>query len=184
MARISPLLLLLLVSACGNLSESDQQAVKEALSDSLAYISESWDINVSIIEHGLRKVDITAPYGTSKESDSGTEMTLTGPVNVTVRDTSGAMEVEIRSDAARYSTREGQFIFDGNVRARTFNNKRLTAEYLVWYQKTGDISSPGFVRIVTPTDSIEGRGLLGKADLSVYELLDLSGTIELEKNDE
>lgn len=111
-------------------------------------------------------------------------MTLTGPVNVTVRDTSGVIEVEIRSDAARYSTREGEFIFDGNVRAKTIDNKRLTAEYLVWYQKSGDISSPGFVRIVTPTDSIEGRGLMGKADLSVYELSDLSGSIELEKNDE
>lgn len=170
-------------AACGGLSDRDKAAVNDALADSLTYVSESRDIAVSIIEEGLRKVDITAPYGTSKETQDGTEMFLSGPVTILVRDTTGAMQVSLRADSAVYKTREGEFEFIGNVFARTATSRRLTATRLTWHQRTGDISSSGFVRIVTPTDSIEGRGLTGKADLSRYTLHDLSGTIALDNDD-
>ncbi len=177
------LVLIVVIGACGKLSDTDKQAVKEALTDSLAYLSESWDIDVSLIEDGLRKVEIKAPYGTSRETKSGIIMTLTGPVHILVRDSLGNMEVEIFSDAARYLTRDGQFTFDGNVFARTHDKRRLTAETLTWYQKTGDITSAGFVKIVTPTDSIQGYGLVGRADLSEYVLENLSGSIQLGRKD-
>jgi len=182
-ALTKALLVLVLVSgSCGRLSDSDKKAVKDALNDSLAYLSESWDINVSLIEEGLRKVEIRAPYGTSKETANGVIMSLSGPVNILVRDSLGNMEVEIRADSARYMTREGQFTFDGNVFAFTHDNRRLTAETLTWFQKTGDITSSGFVRIVTPTDSIQGYGLIGRADLSEYVLENLSGSVQIENN--
>lgn len=175
------ILLVVVVGSCGRLSETDKQAVKDALADSLAYLSESWDVNVSLIEEGLRKVEIRAPYGTSKETNTGIIMSLSGPVTILVRDSLGNMEVEIRADSARYITREGQFIFDGNVFASTHDNRRLTAETLTWFQKTGDITSSGFVRIVTPTDSIQGYGLVGRADLSEYVLENLSGSIQIQE---
>lgn len=171
-----------LMAACG-LSERDSAAVQDALADSLAYVSESRDIHVSIIEEGLRKVEIRAPYGTSEEQTGGTEMRLAGPVDIIVRDTSGVVEVTLRADSAVYKTREGEFHFEGNVSAHTATGRRLTATRLTWFQRTGDIASTGFVRIVTPTDSIEGRGLTGRADLSQYVLLDLSGTISLDSDD-
>lgn len=172
--------LALVIGACGRLSETDTQAVKDALTDSLEYLSESWDVNVSLIEEGLRKVEIRAPYGTSRETASGIIMSLSGPVTILVRDSLGAMEVDIRADSARYVTRDGHFTFEGNVFAFTHDNRRLTAETLTWYQKTGDITSSGFVRIVTPTDSIQGYGLVGKADLSEYVLENLSGSIQIQ----
>jgi LPS export ABC transporter protein LptC len=178
------LVLAVVIGSCGRLSDADKQAVKDALSDSLAYLSESWDIDVNLIEGGLRKVRIRAPYGTSQETANGIVMSLSGPVNILVRDSLGNMEVEIRSDSARYITRDGQFIFDGNVFAFTHDNRRLTAETLTWFQKTGDITSSGFVRIVTPTDSIQGYGLVGRADLSEYVLENLSGSIQINTNDE
>jgi LPS export ABC transporter protein LptC len=171
-----------LLAACG-LSERDTAAVKDALADSLAYVSESRDIHVSIIEEGLRKVEIRAPYGTSREQPGGTEMRLSGPVSVIVRDTAGVLEVTLRADSAVYRTRDGEFHFEGNVFAQTATGRRLTAARLTWFQRTGDIASSGFVRIVTPTDSIEGRGLTGRADLSQYVLLDLSGTISLDSDE-
>jgi LPS export ABC transporter protein LptC len=171
-----------LMAACG-LSERDAAAVKDALADSLAYVSESRDIQVSIIEEGMRKVEIAAPYGTSLEQPGGTEMRLAGPVDIIVRDTAGVVEVTLRADSAVYKTREGEFHFEGNVSARTATGRRLTATRLTWFQRTGDIASTGFVRIVTPTDSIEGRGLTGRADLSQYVLLDLSGTISLDSDE-
>lgn len=178
------IVLVWVVGSCGRLSDSDKQAVKDALTDSLTYLSESWDIHVSLIEEGLRKVEIRAPYGTSQETSNGMIMSLRGPVSILVRDSLGNMEVEIRSDSARYATRDGQFTFDGNVFAFTHDNRRLSAETLTWFQKTGDITSVGFVRIVTPTDSIEGYGLVGKADLSEYVLENLSGSIQIKNNDE
>ena len=186
MARIESLIgaaAVCLMAACG-LSERDSSAVKDALADSMAYVSESREIHVSIIEEGLSKVEIRAPYGTSHEQSGGTEMHLSGPVNIIVRDTAGVIELTLRADSAVYKTREGEFHFEGNVFAVTASKRRLTAARLTWYQRTGDIASTGFVRIVTPTDSIEGRGLTGRADLSRYILQDLSGTIELDNNDE
>jgi LPS export ABC transporter protein LptC len=172
--------IVLVIGACGRLSDTDKQSVKNALSDSLTYQSESWDVNVSLIEDGLRKVEIRSPYGTSRETSAGIIMSLRGPVNIFVRDSLGKMEVEIRADSARFAMREGQFSFFGNVFAYTHDKRRLNADVLTWYQKTGDITSSGFVRIVTPTDSIQGYGLVGKADLSEYVLENLSGSIQIQ----
>jgi hypothetical protein len=38
------------------------------------------------------------------------------------------------------------------------------------------------VRIVTPTDSIQGYVLIGRADLSEYVLENLSGSVQIENN--
>jgi LPS export ABC transporter protein LptC len=73
--------------------------------------------------------------------------------------------------------KDSEFELFGDVRVRTRNNRTLRSEYLKWQQGSNTISTPQFVVITTPTDSIAGTGFTGTTDLSTYTIKEPTGRV-------
>ncbi|MEX0780252.1 MAG: LPS export ABC transporter periplasmic protein LptC [Balneolales bacterium] len=179
MRFLFPILFLLMAAACTDLSEYDKDRIDEALTDSLLSVTESWDIQMEIIEDGFRIVNIRAPYAaTYHEEDSETSMR--GPVEVIVRDTLGNQITQVNSNRAIYTGRDSKFQFRGDVVVVTEEGRILRTQELDWMQQDRKISSTDFVTITTSADSLAGYGLSGQDDLSVYTISEVTGEFELD----
>lgn len=173
-----PLLLLIAITcSCNDLSQREREQVSEALSDSLLNTTESWDVSLTIIDKRYRSVRITGSKA-QNITESRDDMTIiSGPVFVEVFDTTGAVSTRLRCGHAKYFSEAGSFEFYEEVRVKTSEQKRLRSSYLEWSQQSDMISTPEFVIITTPTDSIAGYGFEGTTTLSNYQIQEVSGEV-------
>ena len=168
---------LLFFSACGDLDQKETQQVNEALQDSLISTTESWDLDLKIIEEGQKRIRLRGSYAASFNTEKTKETRIRGPVSIQVFDSTNAIKTWVDSDSAIYRAEDSDFEFFGNVHVRTRDKRHLESEYLNWDQAENKISTPEFVIITTPTDSIAGTGFTGASDLSTYTIREPSGRV-------
>ena len=172
--------IILLMSTCMPISEYDRDAITQAMADSTIYGTETWGVRMEIMEDGLRLVQIVSPFASTIETHNGTETTLSGPVTIEVRDSSGVAETMVNTDKAIYSARQGLFVLKGNVIVSTAGERVLRTEELTWNQHERTIKTDRFVTITTAQDSIAGHGLRGDDRLETYVIERVTGTFTLE----
>lgn len=163
--------------SCSDLSQRDTEKVNEALNDSLVSSTETWDLDMILIEEGIKKVRVKGSYAATYNLPELKETRIKGPVYIDVFDSTGAVKTEVKSDRAVYRAEESEFELFGNVRVDTRDNRHLESEYLKWNQADNNISTPQFVIITTPQDSIAGSGFTGTADLSSYTIKEPKGRV-------
>ncbi len=173
------LILLILGSACTDLSEYDKKRVNKALTDTLTSKTESWNVNMNLIQGGQDLVLLTSPYAETYSKKNDTETHFKGPVHISIKDSTGHVRTTVQCNKAVYLSKNSEFDFSGDVVIRTNKNKTLRSEFLKWLQQTKDISTPSYVTITTPTDSIAGYGLKGKEDLSTYTIKKVTGRVSI-----
>lgn len=176
-ALIIILLVTVLTAACGDLSVEQQKQIDEALSDSLTSTTESWDVDMEIIEDGLRKVRLQGSYAATYVTDEENETRIKGPVYIQVYDSLNNVKTRVRSDHAVYRGDDAEFEFFGDVNVDTDNNRHLESEYLKWNQNNDLITTPEFVIITTPTDSLAGTGFESTTDLVDYTIREPKGRV-------
>jgi len=167
---LPPLLFLLLAGACSELSEFDTQQVQSSLNDSLVTTTESWDVEMKLMNDGHARILIDGTYAISYQRPERKETHIDGPVYVQLFDSTGTVETEAWSKRAIYHDSDGEFELFDSVRVHTTDNRKLYSDYLKWSDQTDRISSPDFVIITTPADSIAGQGFDGKTDLTSYTI--------------
>jgi LPS export ABC transporter protein LptC len=165
------------LSSCGDLSQEQSKQVNEALKDSLTSTTETWEVDMEIIEEGNKKVRLWGSYAATYSQKDKSETRIKGPVKIHVFDTSGAVETKVYSDRAVYQPEEAIFELYGNVRVNTADNRHLESEYLEWRQSNNTIQTPKFVIVKTPTDSIAGTGFQGDTDLVDYTIKEPKGRV-------
>lgn len=179
-----PLLLILLIfctaAGCTDLSEYDNEQVRSSLNDSLITTTESWDVEMMLMKDGNARIFIEGNRAVSYQSPEKKQTNIDGPVYVQLFDTSGSVETEAWSGRAVYLDSTSEFELYDSVRVQTATNRELYSDYLLWSQETDRITSPRFVTIITPTDSISGRGFDGLTDLSSYTITDPRGRVIVE----
>jgi len=177
-------LTLLIISGCTGLSDSDRQAIEQALSDSTVYATETWNVTMDILQDSRRFIRITSPFATTIETSDGGETTLKGPLLIQVRDTLGNAETEVTALRAVYHNRRGEFFLQGDVVVVTNDDQTLRTDELTWFQQERAIRTDAFVTIVTPRDSITGHGLNGDDRLQEYVIERVTGrfTIDTERS--
>lgn len=163
--------------SCSDLSKEDSEQVNRALQDSLTSTTQTWDVDMEIIEEGKRKVRLTGSYAATYNTEETKETRIKGPVHIDVFDSTGAITTTVDCIRAVYKAEEFIFEFYGNVRVNTDHERRLESEYLKWKQGSNRISTPRFVIITTPTDSIAGTGFTGTTDLSTYTIKEPKGRV-------
>lgn len=171
---------LFLFASCSDLSEYDNQQVQTTLNDTLVTTTESWDIEMLLMKQGNARIFLEGSYAISYQSPERKETRISGPVYVQLFDSSGAVETEAWSKRAVYLDSESEFELYDSVRVETVTNRKLFTDYLLWSQQTDSITSPRFVTIITPTDSISGRGFSGLTDLSTYVIEEPRGRVRID----
>lgn len=171
------ILIIVGISSCGELSQEQTQQVDEALKDSLTSTTETWDVDMEIIEEGKKKVRLWGSYAATYTDYNKNETRIKGPVKIHVLDPSGAVETEVFSDRAVYHPEDAIFELYGDVKVNTADNRHLESEYLEWKQSDNTIQTPKFVIIKTPTDSIAGTGFEGDTDLVDYTIKEPKGRV-------
>jgi LPS export ABC transporter protein LptC len=166
---------LLLAGACTGLSDYDSEQVRSTMHDSLIVTTESWEVDMVLMQHGRAKIRLEGSYAISYQSRGRQETHIQGPVYVQLFDTLGNVETEAWSNRAIYLESRSEFELYDSVSVLTNAQRELYTDYLIWSQKTDRITSPRFVTIITPTDSISGRGFEGLTDLSDYSIDEISG---------
>lgn len=167
----------LLAGSCSELSQEDSQKVNKALQDSLTSTTETWDLDMEIMEEGLKKVRLTGSYAATYNTENTKETRIKGPVHIDVFDSTGAITTTVDCNRAIYRATDFVFEFFDNVRVKTADNRHLESEYLKWKQGSNMISTPKFVIITTPTDSIAGTGFTGTTDLTNYTIKEPKGRV-------
>lgn len=164
-----------IISGCGDLSEYENKQVKEALSDSLFNLTESWNIDMEIMEEGQLKLKLTGSYAASIKNETRNITRISGPVYIEIFNENGQPETFVNSDSAVYKPDESIFELFGNVKVKAPGDKRLYSTYLKWEHASDQVSTPESLTIVTPTDSINAIGFYGDSDLSNYTLREVRG---------
>ncbi len=171
------LLIIAVISACGDLSEKQSKQVDEALQDSLTSTTETWGVDMDITEDGLKKIRLQGSYAATYNTKNRNETHIDGPVTIHVYDSSGTIKTRAFSNRAIYKTEEAIFELYGDVRVNTEDSRHLESEYLEWEQDKNMINTSKFVIITTPTDSIAGTGFEGTTDLTNYSIKEPKGRV-------
>lgn len=166
-----------LISSCGELSDYDSEQVLSAMNDSLLTTTESWDVSMTLLEKGHRRVMLDGNYAINYQDKERNETRIRGPIYVQIYDSTGTMESEAWSKRAIYHAEEREFELFDSVRVETVRNRQLYSDYLKWTEQSDRITSDRYVTIITPTDSISGTGFTGKTDLSTYVITDPRGQV-------
>lgn len=142
--------------------------------------TESWGVEISLMREGRTRMIIEGTHSVQYQTEENKRTTIDGPVYVQLFDTTGTLETEAWSKEAIYYDHEKEFELIDSVRVHAVNNRQLYTEYLKYIQESDRISSPQFVTIITPTDSISGRGFSGLTDLSSYTIIEPRGRLIVE----
>ena len=172
------------LAGCTDLSDYDLERVSDAISDSLLSVTETRNLQMDLIEDGLRIVSVTSPFAMTFSREGRSETELKDSVHVAVMDSTGAVETSVISRSARYLSKSSEFHFMDDVLVQTRDGRTLRTDYLEWSQRYRTIYSPDFVIIVTRDDSITGYGLEGTDDLVNYQLTRVTGEFKLDQGDQ
>lgn len=130
---------------------------------------------MEILEEEKLKLKLTGSYAASIKNENRNITKISGPVYIEIYNDEGEPDTFVDADSAVHKPEEAIFELFGNVFVRAPEEKRLWSEYLKWDRTADKISTPEFLTIVTPTDSITAIGLDGDADLSNYTLREVTG---------
>lgn len=168
--------------SCSDLTEKESQKVTEALNDSLLSSTETWDLDMTLIEEGTKKVRVQGSYAETFNLPELKETRIKGPIHIDVFDSTGAVKTVVKSNRAVYKAEESIFELYGNVRVDTRDSTHLESEYLKWNQSENLISTPRFVYITTPTDTTTGSDFTGSTDLNNIKIRNYTGSSVINKN--
>jgi LPS export ABC transporter protein LptC len=174
---ILSVVIVLFVAQCTELSEYDNERIKEALGDSLVTSSATNGLNMDILEDGVLKLNLKSSRALTITKDRNKTTYLSGPVNISIfkQDT---LDTQVYADSAVYLPKDAEFELFYNVVVRSQNGRILYSDYLKWIRNDELVKTPGRVLIITAADSIAANGFEGNTDLSNYTLYEVTGKTE------
>lgn len=94
----------------------------------------------------------------------------------------GDSSAVITAERMLYFADEGRFEAFGDVEVNTVDDKQLQSEHLTWDQDGRTIRTRRFVRIITPTEDVQGNGLVAEENLDSYQIGRFTANVDI--NDE
>lgn len=95
----------------------------------------------------------------------------------------GDSSAVIIAERMMYFADEGRFEAFGNVDVQTVGGKQLATEHLTWKQSSRKIQTRRFVRITTPTEDVQGNGLVADEDLDTYQIGRFTARVDVDEDD-
>jgi LPS export ABC transporter protein LptC len=139
-------------------------------------------VDFTISNDGLARMRLLAPYMAEYEREDTAYTVLSaapdadsGRVQVLVFDMDGTISATINADRVVFGSKADKYDATGNVIVTTPTGRRLEGEHLAWYESSRKVKTPGFVKITTPNERIQGYNLDAEEDLSRYTLARITG---------
>ena len=98
-------------------------------------------------------------------------------------DAEGDSSAVLTADSLIYYDQRGQFDAFGNVLVVTQDRKRLRSSFLTWDEADRKIRTDRFVRITTPSERVEGYGLVADENLDTYQIGRFTAQVALDDSD-
>lgn len=98
-------------------------------------------------------------------------------------DEEGDSSATVRADSLVFQEQKGVMDAYKDVVVTT-EDKRLESEHLTWQQADRKIRTRRFVRIRTPTEVVQGNGLVADENLETYQLGRFEAEVEMEESEE
>lgn len=141
---------------------------------------ESWSVSFRIMDGETPRVHLAAGHAAEYVQPDSAYVLLTDEqgdrrVSVHLFDAVGDSSALLTAERVRYYQELRQFVAQGDVRVRTADDRQLYTERLVWLEDDRSIHAPGFVRLRTPTENINGYDLHGNEALTRYRLGSVTG---------
>ena len=196
-ARCIPWILLLFVLSTTGCERRAETPTLDDVRAEDAPDEESWGVRFFVTEVPLGsdqsriRMAIEADYMAQYEREDSTYRLLRGhPDSLSRRVVAHIFDTE--GDSAATLTANRVFYYEGDKRMEargqvvvvTSQDKRLESEHLVWYEENREIRTPGFVSIVTPSDQVQGYGLVGDEDLRTFQLARFTAQVTLDDDEE
>ncbi len=153
---------------------------------------QSWDVHYVVSEAGGRidgsraRIDIRAYHMATYETKDSTYTVMRSDTTIRqvvahLYDEEGDTSATVHADRLILHDEDRRFEARGNVIVHTPEEKTLESEHLVWLEDDRSVRTPGFVRITTPTERIQGYNLVADEDLETYSLARVTGQVEVEE---
>ena len=185
---------ILCIGGCGEWQAANERTMADVRAED-APDEESWDVSflVTQVPHDTAasqpRFAVEAGYMARYARDDTTYTLLRpraddadGRVTVHLFDDQGDSSAVLRADRLVYYQDEGRFLARGRVVVQTPDEERLETETLEWVERTRRIHTPGFVRITTPAEQIQGYRLDADEDLDTYRLAEITGRVQVEED--
>ncbi len=147
---------------------------------------ESWDVALRISGNGQLRMSVEADYLARYERGDSLYTHLkpvadSGRVHVQFYDDLGRPHARLRAQEAYYFDQDLRFEARGDVQVQTRTGRRLTTEFLQWKEDERKIRTPGFVRLTTPTEQLQGYRLIADEDLETYTISRITGRVQIDE---
>jgi LPS export ABC transporter protein LptC len=109
-------------------------------------------------------------------------MSDTTRVRMYLFDEEGDSSATVTADSLVFQEQKGVLDAYQDVVVTT-EDKRLESEHLTWQQADRRIRTRRFVRIRTPTEVVQGNGLVADENLETYQLGRFEAEVEMEEAD-
>lgn len=154
---------------------------------------ESWGVRFSVYESPLGRpesnprMEIQAGYMAAYDQGDSTYTVLermgdstAAPVRAYLFDAQGDTSAVVVAHRMVYFDLDRRIEARGRVVVETTSGKRLETEVLFWNEQNRRVRTPGFARITTPTERLQGFGLDADENLDTYTLARVTGQVTLE----
>lgn len=125
---------------------------------------------------------VGTPDSTARPPDGGSPESKRH-VTAWLFDAAGDSSAVLTADSLIYYDQRGQFDAFGDVLVVTQDQKRLRSAYLTWDEADRKIRTDRFVRITTPSERVEGYGLVADENLDTYQIGRFTAQIALDNGD-
>lgn len=165
---------------CSELSDYDNIQIKNALADSLLSSTESWNVNMNLIENGKLILNLQGSHSFTIRQTNIHETRIKGPIYIQVFKEDGKRKSIITCDSALYKPDDAIFEMYGSVNVKTEDGRKLSSDYLKWERTLDKVSTSNFVTFISPPDSIAANGFFGNTDLTNYTLNEGGGQVVID----
>lgn len=176
---------LLLGSGCEHRSRTgEERSTTENAGPTPTHVS--WSAQFTMSKGGERRAVIEAPrmeqYRVSDSTYSvWRSMSDTTRVRLHLFTPQGDSSATMKADSLVFQDQKGLLDAYREVVVVTESGKRLETEHLTWKQDDRKIRTQRFVRIRTPSEIVEGRGLVADENLETYQIGRFSAEVEMDE---
>ena len=175
---ISIAIFLLLFFSCKN----DLKKVHQAIDKSMLNTERADSVTIIYSKEGNTKAQLFAKTFNHVQDAKPPYIEMKKGLHVIFYDDSMKVQSTLDAQYGKYFEQNGNVLVRDSVVVSNIKNEQLNTEELIWNEKLQKFYTEKFVKITTPTQIIYGDGLESNQNFSDYTILNVKGTVGVQKS--